>query len=460
MEKKMKVMDILKNTRNKIILRFGLILITFFLVILLINAARLPTVGSDSGGWGTILNNFLTAEHTINGTHRNVTIEGDLIVNNSVLYVNGSNGSVGIGTTSPSAKFTVVNGAILANGTIGNTPILGGGTRLMWVPARGAFRAGRVPSTEWDTLGLYSAAFGDNNTVTGDWSFAAGNHNRIGGAQYAVAFGQKNTVSQDGAAVFGKDNTVSGLFAVAFGDTNTASGDWSFAAGRSNTAGFDYAITFGLSNTVTGSNSIAMGKAINITGDNSVGIGLDSTARIVSSNNVLAIVGGNVGIGTTSPGRLLEVAGSINGTQLNISGPTNLAYGGGNVGINTTAPSQTLTVLGTLNVTSQPTRSGDLFVASSGNVGIGTTSSTEKLRIVGNVSITSNIFVNTGNLTIGNVTQSNFTVGIKTPFIDLANLTVTTIPDCDTLLEGQIIYNSTAGRFLGCNGSVWARLNI
>lgn len=31
--------------------------------------ARLPTVGGDSGNWGTVLNEFLQAEHDSDGTH-------------------------------------------------------------------------------------------------------------------------------------------------------------------------------------------------------------------------------------------------------------------------------------------------------------------------------------------------------------------------------------------------------
>jgi hypothetical protein len=31
--------------------------------------ARLPTVGSDSGNWGTVLNEYLQAEHTATGLH-------------------------------------------------------------------------------------------------------------------------------------------------------------------------------------------------------------------------------------------------------------------------------------------------------------------------------------------------------------------------------------------------------
>jgi len=32
-------------------------------------AARLPTVGSDDGSWGTVLNTYLSVEHGTDGTH-------------------------------------------------------------------------------------------------------------------------------------------------------------------------------------------------------------------------------------------------------------------------------------------------------------------------------------------------------------------------------------------------------
>ncbi len=60
--------------------------------------------------------------------------------------------------------------------------------------------------------------------------------------------------------------------------------------------------------------------------------------------------GGNLGIGTEVPGRTLEVSGSINGTQLNISGQVGLAYGAGKVGIGTNSPTQKLYVNGNATV--------------------------------------------------------------------------------------------------------------
>jgi len=64
--------------------------------------------------------------------------------------------------------------------------------------------------------------------------------------------------------------------------------------------------------------------------------------------------GGNVGIGTTAPGALLEISSSTAASLLNVKGA------GGN---------------------------GLLFVSGSGNVGIGTTSPVDKLHIIGNTTL-------------------------------------------------------------------------
>ncbi|MDO7852657.1 beta strand repeat-containing protein, partial [Hymenobacter convexus] len=122
--------------------------------------------------------------------------------------------------------------------------------------------------------------------------------------------------------------------------------------------------------------------------------------RIDNAGN--ATVSGNVGIGTSTPGQRLDVAGNAN-----VSGNS---YVGGNVGIGTTAPGHPLTVQadggnrvlgvntaagvdkynfslqgGGLNLSESSVASGRLFVKDGGNVGIGTTSPGQRLEVAGQV---------------------------------------------------------------------------
>jgi hypothetical protein len=64
---------------------------------------RLPTVGGDSGTWGTILNNFLSVAHVQTGTSAG---EETLVSIQTSAYTIGSNSSV-----------TTGNETVLASGT-------------------------------------------------------------------------------------------------------------------------------------------------------------------------------------------------------------------------------------------------------------------------------------------------------------------------------------------------------
>ena len=46
-----------------------------------------------------------------------------------------------------------------------------------------------------------------------------------------------------------------------------------------------------------------------VDGDYSIGFGLDNTPYTINPNNVMSIMGGNVGIGTTNPQQKLHVSG-------------------------------------------------------------------------------------------------------------------------------------------------------
>ncbi len=72
----------------------------------------LPTVGGDSGNWGTVLNNYLSQEHTSTGGHKNVTIEGDLNVSGNFNVTGNTNltGNLTLGE-----KITFAFGEIIDN---------------------------------------------------------------------------------------------------------------------------------------------------------------------------------------------------------------------------------------------------------------------------------------------------------------------------------------------------------
>ena len=130
----------------------------------------------------------------------------------------GRTGKVGIGTNSPSAllhTYGISNGEgnVLFEGTYkssspGNPPTSGAGTRMMWYPDKGAFRAGSVSGTEWDfaSIGQHSSAMGYNTTASGYNSTAMG-YNTTASGDASVAIGWFTTAKSFCETVLGIFNT-------------------------------------------------------------------------------------------------------------------------------------------------------------------------------------------------------------------------------------------------------------
>ncbi|MCB0634585.1 MAG: hypothetical protein KDD15_32855, partial [Lewinella sp.] len=134
----------------------------------------------------------------------------------------------------------------------------GGGTKLLWMPTLGAFRAGRLSSSSsnnWDpqNVGINSFATGQDPKATGDYSFVGGGrYNTTGGIVSFVGGGDRNSASGFGSFIGGgSSNTASGgSSAIGGGYSQTASGDYSFVGG-------------GIINSATGESSFVGGGVLN-----------------------------------------------------------------------------------------------------------------------------------------------------------------------------------------------------
>jgi hypothetical protein len=181
-------------------------------------------------------------------------------------------------------------GSVLIEGTYtggnGTTPTSGQGSRLMWIPAKAAFRAGSVTGNQWDdsNIGAYSIAAGANSEASGSNSISLGNDN-LASSSGAIAIGIGNTASENGSVAIGIENNAIGSISYAIGFENISSGSSSFAIGDQNTASGSSSFAIGKNNAASGDYSTAMGYRASSNGySGSFIIGDKSTSTYVESD--------------------------------------------------------------------------------------------------------------------------------------------------------------------------------
>lgn len=275
-------------------------------------------------------------------------ISGDMSVSlnsDSNSYINNDY-NFGIGTTTPDYKFTLDgDGFLMARGLVDNPLIYGyqgavlsqtgTGTRMFYYPRKGAFRSGNIidmsvfPEAvfdyvftneidQWNDANIGTASFAANvNTkASGNASAAFGVFSSAVGLASFVGGGVGNYASNTAGIIGGRDNQALNWHSFIGGGYENTTLGWSSAVvgGKNNTSTGRFSfIGGGEYNEAIGRSSIAFGEQMRVQGENSFGINLfsGSVSSTLIQNNTLAIMGGFVGIGTTTPQYALTLAGDF-----------------------------------------------------------------------------------------------------------------------------------------------------
>ncbi|MCP1382853.1 hypothetical protein [Runella salmonicolor] len=255
-------------------------------------------------------------------------------------------------------------------------PVLGGGTRMMWIPSRSAFRCGSVDNTNWDPafIGLHSFASGYNSMATGRGNIAMGFNAISDGTSNTIAFGENTRASGTNACAIGNGVNANSFYSTVVGSFNLLP-----FAEASTWVGTDPLFTIGSGqNELNRRNGLLMlknGKTAigNITPESFLHV-FESESSAAPSPNTIATFEKN-GNGYIS---LLTPEASENGITFGL--PSSGVSGGI---IYNPAGTKSMQFRTAGNTTR-------MAILANGNVGINTTSATAKLDVSGTVKIGTN----------------------------------------------------------------------
>jgi hypothetical protein len=236
----------------------------------------------------------------------------------SELFWDDANKRLGINEDTPLAGLHLGSGTLLALGATGGTPVSGVGRRLMWIPAKGAFRAGRAVGTKWDdaNIGDYSVAFGSSNAAAGDYSTCFGYGGSTAGI-YSFHTGYLGVAGASYSAHFGRNGVASGTVATHFGRGGTASGLYSTHFGRDGVVSGSYSTHFGYQGIAAGNYSWVGGRYMQLSAaaTSSFAFGYHTSAVSLTQPNTFYIFPGGtygkVAIGTTVPTAMMDINSDI-----------------------------------------------------------------------------------------------------------------------------------------------------
>lgn len=193
-----------------------------------------------------------------------------------------SSGEVGLGTSLNSSSLRITNdNGLFSTGTFGSTyiPVDGSGTRLVWYPSNGSFRAGRVMATQWDTAntGEYSMAFG-LNTKARVRSFASGFESES--VDYSFTSGRRCSAMPVGPYPSGNS--------ISLGDSCQGLSYRDVTIGKNNYVVGGINIVMGYGNLSPSNQSVCIGSSCNVVGNRSTVFGYHGATSNLKGGFVFA----------------------------------------------------------------------------------------------------------------------------------------------------------------------------
>ncbi|HRE77636.1 MAG TPA: tail fiber domain-containing protein [Flavobacterium sp.] len=336
---------------------------------------------------------------------------------------------------------TADNGAVTINGTdglvssgtagVGAISPSGAGTRMVWNPRKSAFRAGRVSGTEWDdvNVGDNSIAMGFGTRATGNSCIALGSNCSASGLG-SVAFGWFVNANATQSTAFGLGTNTNNVYSTAFGYQTSTSGRASTSFGVNNEAESFGEVVLGIGATTytpstNGANQfrianatdrlLVVGNAIDADNDDVV----DNSER---SNALVILKNGNTGIGSSTPGERLHVAGrtlltnGFSATNAALLYQNNADYMFLGPQSGSSANGGAMALYGSTNASGGNaggidfnTNSGLVRLTSVGNLGVGTNNPLQKLHVSGPAGLTA--------IRIGNTSLTGTTSNVAIDFL-------------------------------------------
>ncbi|RFS17862.1 tail fiber domain-containing protein [Emticicia sp. C21] len=268
--------------------------------ILLICIANLAYAQSTEILPGLVLPQMTTAQRTAMSTPTNGTLVFDTgsqsywyrqngvwteITNGSTNYWQLAGTGNEIQNTNTGGFWSKNPTQVAYNSPVSPVPINEAGTRLMWLPARSAFRVGTVDNlNNWyaDSIGVFSFATGFNPQAKGAYSVAMGRDVSASG-EYSISLGINSMAKNTANIAAGYAAIASGLYSVALGYNVQAKGNSSLAAGKNTIASGPNSFSAGVSTEATSDGSVAIGNGAKAEALASVALGASTTAKGAAS---------------------------------------------------------------------------------------------------------------------------------------------------------------------------------